>query len=198
MTCIFNIFLQIYFQAQQATELKGWPEQLAMTIPGASDATIMDYSSHDDTLILTDASATSVKSFKLRGSGLVAQGQILKLLDDQITAMALDWVTLNIYWSSNKQSQLQVTSKTGAYTAILIKNGIAGVGSIALHPKSGQVCFTNLNLKDAGSKATVECAYMDGGDRKVVWKDAVQPTSLVFSSTGDTIYWANAGKSTSE
>uniref|UniRef100_A0A3B5LM11 Uncharacterized protein n=1 Tax=Xiphophorus couchianus TaxID=32473 RepID=A0A3B5LM11_9TELE len=144
------------------------------------------------TFLLLLSPPTVTKSFKLRNSVLVAKGQILKLLDDQITAMALDWVTLNIYWSSNKQSRLQVTSKTGAYTAILIKDGIAGVGSIALHPKSGQVCFTNLNLKDAGSKATVECAYMDGGNRKVVWKDAVQPTSLVFSSTGDTIYWANA------
>ncbi|XP_032433515.1 very low-density lipoprotein receptor [Xiphophorus hellerii] len=184
---------KIYFQAQQATELKGWPEHFPITIPGVGDAKIMDYSAHDNTLVLTDASATSIKSFKLRNSVLVAKGQILKLLDDQITAMALDWVTLNIYWSSNKQSRLQVTSKTGAYTAILIKDGIAGVGSIALHPKSGQVCFTNLNLKDADSKATVECAYMDGGNRKVVWTDAVQPTSLVFSSTGDTIYWANAG-----
>ncbi|XP_014831181.1 PREDICTED: very low-density lipoprotein receptor-like [Poecilia mexicana] len=184
---------KIYFQAQQATELKGLPDHLAMTIPGVSDAKIMDYSTHDNTLVLTDANTTSVKSFKLRDLALVAEGQILKLLDDQITAMALDWVTLNVYWSSNKQPRLQVTSKTGAYTAILIKDGIAGVGSIALHPKSGKVCFTNLNLKDAGSKAAVECAYMDGGERRVVWKDAVQPASLVFSSTGDMIYWANTG-----
>ncbi|XP_054906763.1 very low-density lipoprotein receptor [Poeciliopsis prolifica] len=183
---------KIYFQAQKATELKGWPEKKAI-IPGVSDAKILDYSEHEDTLVLMNANATSVKSFKLRDLVLVAQDQVLKLLDDQITAMALDWVTLNVYWSSNKQSRLQVTSKTGAYTAMLIKDGIAGVSSIALHPRSGQVCFTNLNLKDSGSKATVECAHMDGGDRKVVWKDAVQPTSLVFSSTGDTIYWANTG-----
>ncbi|MEQ2196969.1 hypothetical protein XENOCAPTIV_019715 [Xenoophorus captivus] len=138
-------------KAQQATGLKGWPEHLALQIPSVSEAKIMDYSIHEHTLILTDDSTTSVNSFKLKDSILVAQGQLLKLLDDQITAMALDWVTLNVYWSSNKQSRLHVTSKTGAYTAILIKEGITGVGSIALHPQSGRVCFTNLDLKDAGA-----------------------------------------------
>ncbi|MEQ2170867.1 hypothetical protein GOODEAATRI_004691 [Goodea atripinnis] len=183
--------VKIYLQAQQATGLKGWPEHLALQIPSVSEAKIMDYSIHEHTLILTDDSTTSVNSFKLKDSILVAQGQLLKLLDDQITAMALDWVTLNVYWSSNKQSRLHVTSKTGAYTAILIKEGITGVGSIALHPQSGRVCFTNLDLKDAGSKAVLECAHMDGGEHEVVWKEAVQPASLVFSSNGDTIYWAN-------
>lgn len=153
----------------------------------------MDYSVNDKTLVLTDDSSTSLTSFKLKDSVLVAQGQLLKLLDDQITAMALDWVTLNVYWSSNEQSRLQVTSKTGAHTAVIIKEGIAGVSSIALHPQSGRVCFTNQDLKRVGSKATVECAFMDGSEQKVVWKDAVQPASLVFSNIGDTIYWANKG-----
>ncbi|XP_047237017.1 very low-density lipoprotein receptor isoform X1 [Girardinichthys multiradiatus] len=187
---------KIYLQAQQATGLKGWPEHFALQIPSVSEAKIMDYSMHEHTLILLDDSTTSVNSFKLKDSILVAQGQLLKLLDDQITAMALDWVTLNVYWSSNKQSRLHVTSKTGAYTAILIKEGITGVGSIALHPQSGRVCFTNLDLKDVGSKAVLECAHMDGGEHKVVWKEAVQPASLVFSSNGDTIYWANTGTGT--
>lgn len=66
--------------------------------------------------------------------------------------------------------------------------------SIALHPPSGRVCFSNLDLQGTGTVATVECATMDGAERRVVWKDAVQPTSLVFSSNGDTIYWADTSK----
>lgn len=34
---------------------------------------------------------------------------------------------------------------------------------------------------------------MDGAGRSVMWKDAVQPTSLVFSSNGEKIYWADKG-----
>ncbi|XP_012735945.3 very low-density lipoprotein receptor [Fundulus heteroclitus] len=187
---------KIYLQSQRATELKGWPEHLAFQIPSISEAKIMDYSVDEKLLVLTDDGTTSVNSFKLKDSVFVPQRQLLKLLHDQITALALDWVTLNVYWSSIKQSRLHVTSKTGAYTAIVIKEGITGVGSLALYPQSGRVCFTNLALEDAGSKALIECAHMDGGERKVVWKEAIQPASLVFSSNGDTIYWANKGTGT--
>ncbi|XP_028269129.1 very low-density lipoprotein receptor [Parambassis ranga] len=187
---------QIYLQSHLATALKGWPEHLALQVPSVNEATIMDFSLQEHTLYLTDDGTTSLSSFKLRDSNLISQGQLLKLLGDTITAMALDWVTRNIYWSSNKQPRLQVTSITSAYTAVLIKEGIGRVESIALHPPSGRACFTNLVQQDTGSVATVECANMDGGERRVVWKDAAQPVSLVFSSSGDTVYWADTGLGT--
>ncbi|XP_068422760.1 very low-density lipoprotein receptor [Clinocottus analis] len=184
---------QIYLQSQHtATYLQGWPEHLALQVPGINEATIMDYSLHDHTLFVTD-NGTSLGSFKLKGSNFSSQGQLLKLVGDTFTAMALDWITGNVYWSSNKQPGLQVTSITGAQTAVLIKEGICGVGSIALNPPKGRVCFTNMCLQGTRTVATVECADMDGAGRSVVWKDAVQPTSLVFSSNGDTIYWADTG-----
>nr|QEL09659.1 low density lipoprotein receptor-related protein 13 [Seriola dumerili] len=188
---------QIYLQSRHtAAELKGWPEHLALQVPSVNEAAIMDYNLRYHTLFLTDDGTTSLSSFKLKDSDLTSQGQLLKLLGDAISAMALDWVTLSVYWSSNKQRRLQVTSITGAYTAVLIKEGIGRVESIALHPPSGRVCFTNLARQDIGTVATVECANMDGAERRVMWKDAVQPTSLVFSSNGDTIYWADSGLGT--
>uniref|UniRef100_UPI0037E7C5F3 very low-density lipoprotein receptor n=1 Tax=Semicossyphus pulcher TaxID=241346 RepID=UPI0037E7C5F3 len=187
---------QIYLQSRHtAAELKGWPEHLALQVPSISEAAIMDYSLGDHTLFLTDDGTTSLSSFKLKDSALSSQGQLLKLMGDTITAMALDWVTLNIYWSSNKQPRLQVTSTTAAHTAVLIKEGIGRLESIALHPPSGRVCFINLGLQGTGSVATVECANMDGAER-VVRKEAVQSTSLAFSSNGDTIYWADKGSGT--
>lgn len=165
---------------------------MALQIPNINEATIMDYSLQDNTLIVTDDATTSLNSFKLKDSVLISQRQILKL-DDAITAMALDWVTLNMYWSS-KQPRLQVTSKSGAYTAVVLEDEISGVGCIALHPPSGTICYTNLDLQETSSKAAVECAHMDGAQRRAVYKDAVQPASLVFSSNGDTIFWADMGK----
>ncbi|XP_054466107.1 low-density lipoprotein receptor-related protein 2 [Anoplopoma fimbria] len=188
---------QIYLQSRHtAADLQGWPEHLALQVPGVNEAVIMDYSVRDHTLFLTDDGTTSLSSFKLKGSDLSSQGQLLKLLGNTITAMALDWVTRNVYWSSNKQPRLQVTSITSAHTAVLIKEGIGRVESIALHPPSGRVCFTNLGLQGRGTVATVECANMDGDGRSVVWKDAVQPTSLVFSNNGETIYWADTDSGT--
>lgn len=176
-----------------AGELKGWPEHVALQVPSVNEAAIMDYCLRDHTLFLTDDGTTSLSSFKLKESDLSSKDQLLKLLGNTITAMALDWVTLNIYWSSNKQPRLQVTSSTGAHTAVLIKEGIGQVRSIALHPPNGRVCFANMGQQGTSTVATVECANMDGAGRSVVCKDAVQPTSLVFSSNGDTIYWADTG-----
>lgn len=155
----------------------------------------MDYSLQDHTLFLTDDGTTSLSAFKLKDSSLSSKSQLLKLLDDTITAMAVDWLTVNVYWSSSKQPRLQVTSTSSGHTAVLIKDGVGRVESIALHPPTGMVCFTNLGLQGKGAVAAVECANMDGARRTVVWKDALQPTSLVFSSGGDTIYWADTGES---
>lgn len=177
-----------------AAELKGWPEHLALQVPNVNEAAILDYSLRDHTLFLTDRGTTSLGLFKLKDVDLISQGQLLKLLGDTITAMALDWITRNVYWSSTKQPRLQVTSATGVHTAVVIRGDIGGLESIALHPPSGRVCFINVGLQGTGTLATVECAYMDGAERGVVWKDAVQPTSLVFSNKGDQIYWADTSK----
>lgn len=177
-----------------ASELKGWPEHLALQIPSVNEAAIMDYSIRDHTLYLADDGTTSLRSFKLKDVELLSRGQHLKLLGNSITAMALDWVTLNVYWSSNKQPRLQVTAMAKAYTAVLIKDGIGRIGSIALHPPSGRLCFTNLGLQDTNVVATVECANMDGAGRSVLRKEAVEPISLSFSRNGETIYWADTGR----
>lgn len=163
-------------------------------MPTVNKAIIMDYSLNEHTLFVTDDATISFRSFKMKDSLLTSQGPLLELLDDTITAMALDWITLNVYWSSDKQSRLQVTAAMGTYTAILIKEGISRVESIALHPPSGKVCFTNVDLQASGKTATIECASMDGTERRAVWKDAVQPTSLVFSNNGDNIFWADTSK----
>ncbi|XP_061907557.1 very low-density lipoprotein receptor isoform X1 [Entelurus aequoreus] len=185
---------KIYLQARHnAAVLKGWPEHTALPVPSVNEAALMDYSLHDHVLLLADDGTTSLSSFKLNNLDLTSRGHLLKLLGDTITAMALDWVTFDVYWSSNKQPRLHVTSSRSVYTAVLIKEDIGRVESIALNPPRGILCFTNQGLQDTSAGATVECSDMDGAARRVVWKDAVRPTSLVFSSNGDTVLWADAG-----
>uniref|UniRef100_A0AAX7TZQ1 EGF-like domain-containing protein n=1 Tax=Astatotilapia calliptera TaxID=8154 RepID=A0AAX7TZQ1_ASTCA len=196
LSSVTQVLLNALILLSVTSELKGWPEHLALQIPSVNKANLMDYILKERTLFVTDDATSSLSSFRLKDSLLTSQGQLLELLDDAVTAMAVDWITLNIYWSSYKQPHLQVTAVTGTYTAILIKEGINRVGSIALHPPSGRVCFTNMDLEATGSTATIVCASMDGGEQRVVWKDAVQPTSLVFSNNGDNIFWADTSLGT--
>lgn len=188
---------QIFLQPKHMTmELSDWPEHSALQLPGVNQAAILDYTLKEGALFISDDSVTSLSYFILKDGGLSVQHQLLKTLDDTITAMALDWVTLNIYWSSNKQRRIHVTSSTNANTLVVLKEGIGRVESIALHPQSGRLCFANLVTQGSEAEATVECSYMDGGERRVVWKDAVRPASLVFSSNGKSIYWADTGLGT--
>ncbi|XP_052317282.1 low-density lipoprotein receptor-related protein 2-like isoform X2 [Oncorhynchus keta] len=184
-----TVVTQIYLQTMHsAVGLKSWPEHLALPLPNVNEAAMLDYTLQDQTLYLADSGQSSVVLFKLKETGLVPRGQFLQLKGDTVTALALDWITLSVYWSSTKQPRLQVTSSSGEHTAVLIQD-IGSLESIALHPLSGRLCFTNLAKQGEG--AQVECAHMDGVKRAPVWKDAFQPTSLTFSNKGNEIYWAD-------
>ncbi|XP_031686144.1 low-density lipoprotein receptor-related protein 4 isoform X2 [Oncorhynchus kisutch] len=183
-----TVVTQIYLQTMlSAVGLKTWPEHLSLPLANVNEAAILDYTLRDKMLYLADSGHSSVGLFKLKETSLVPRGQFLQLKGDTVTALALDWITLNVYWSSTKQSRLQVTSSNGEHTAVLIDD-IGSLESIALHPLSGRLCFAK-----QGESAHVECAHMDGGKRAQVWKDAVQPTSLTFSNDGGEIYWADIG-----
>ncbi|KAK7933606.1 hypothetical protein WMY93_004502 [Mugilogobius chulae] len=188
---------QIYLQSRLSTSgLKDWPEHSAFQLSGINRAAILDYSFSDGSLFISDDGTSSLSRLKLHDGGLSSPHQLLRILADTVTAMALDWVTFNVYWSSSKQQRIHVTSTTNAHTAVVVKEGVGRVDSIALHPQSGSVCFANLVTQDRDSGANVECSVMDGGDRRVVWKDAVAPKSLVFSRDGKVIYWADTSLGT--
>ncbi|KAL0979642.1 hypothetical protein UPYG_G00187630 [Umbra pygmaea] len=185
-----TVVTQIYLQTMtNAVGLKSWPEHLALPLPNVNEAAMLDYTLDDQTLYLADSGQSSVGVFKLRGNGLVPGGQLLQLKGDTVTALALDWITRSVYWSSSMQPRLQVTTPSGEHTAVLIQD-VGSLESIALHPVSGRLCFTNMAKQHKGAQ-TLECAHMDGAMRTVVWKDAVQPSSLTFSSQGDEVYWAD-------
>lgn len=44
------------------------------------------------------------------------------------------------------------------------------------------------------SQMEVDCAWMDGRNKAVLWSKSTIPTSLVFSTDGTVIYWADTGE----
>lgn len=169
---------------------EGRPEHMVLQVPSTEKASIMDYNVKDHTYLLTDDSRSTFNSFRLRDLNLVPQGRIFGLQNDTIGAIAQDWVTSNVYWSSEKQPGLQVTSIPAEHTAVLLNVGLRRLESLALHPPTGGLCFSNL---DQPGSSTVECSSMDGSQRRVVCRDVGHATSLVFSADGGTIYWADTG-----
>lgn len=186
------MYVQISLQSRHlAAGLENWPEHLVLQVPSTDEVAIMDYSVRGHTFLFTNDGRSSVNSFRLKDSDLVPQGRMLGLQNDTIGALALDWVTFNVYWSSRNQPGLQVTSIPAEHTAVLLNVGLRRLESLALHPPTGSLCFSNL---DQPRTSTVECSSMDGSARRVVCRDVVHATSLVFSTDGGTVYWADTGE----
>lgn len=43
---------------------------------------------------------------------------------DSVTALAVDWVTSNLYWSSIRKPDLHVTTRSGEHTAVLLQSSM--------------------------------------------------------------------------
>ncbi|XP_075936104.1 low-density lipoprotein receptor-related protein 1B-like [Anarhichas minor] len=174
--------------------LKKMPNGRALALPGVTEASGLDLSMQDLSLYVADAGQRSVDVLKLSDSsskqGLTPAGQILQLKNDEVTALAVDWVTSNLYWSSTARPDLHVTSRQEGYTTLLLlQRSLKCTTSIAVHPPSGQLCYTAIvNTTEVG------CAWMDGRNKAVLWRKSSIPTSLVFSNHGTMIYWADTGE----
>ncbi|XP_073717280.1 vitellogenin receptor Yl [Misgurnus anguillicaudatus] len=185
-SAITQVFVQ---NRPSSTDLQKWPEHRQFHLLSRLRPTAFDLLLRDLTLYVSDANA--VELFKMKDTALVPRGKRLQLYKDSISAFAVDWITLNLYWSSTRLPGLQVTSLGADLTSVLIHDAVTGIESITLHPPSGRLCFLNKH-KDGGVN-TVECAYMNGQNRSVVWSKSLKPTSLLLTDDGIKLYWADTG-----
>ncbi|XP_026129087.1 low-density lipoprotein receptor-related protein 2-like [Carassius auratus] len=189
-----TMITQIFTKSLQAgLGLKTWPEHRALTLPAVNQASDFDLLLKDRTVSVADAGRGSVAQLKLSSSGFTPIGHLLQLKGDLLTALAVDWVTRNLYWSSVKSPQLYVTSPGGKYTSLVLQAELEGTVSIALHPPTGRLCFTAVGRRAAQTLPQVDCAHMDGNNRTLLWSKAKMPASLAFSEKGTTLYWADVG-----
>uniref|UniRef100_A0A3P8R0Y9 EGF-like domain-containing protein n=1 Tax=Astatotilapia calliptera TaxID=8154 RepID=A0A3P8R0Y9_ASTCA len=190
-----NTIYQIYLRSlrRDGIALKKMPNSRVLALPDINEAMGLDISTQE----LYVAYAGSVDVLKMGSyrsrQGLTPAGQVLKLKDDSVTALAIDWVTSNLYWSSSSRPNIHVTSRNGGYTTSLLQGSLTVklATSIALHPSSGRLCYTAVVMAGGKSLTEVVCAWMDGRNKAVLWGKSRVPNSLVFVNNGTRIYWAD-------
>uniref|UniRef100_A0A3Q1KB83 EGF-like domain-containing protein n=1 Tax=Anabas testudineus TaxID=64144 RepID=A0A3Q1KB83_ANATE len=197
LTTVYQIHL--YSMVRDGVGLKKIPNGRVLALPGVTEASALDVSIRNLSMYVADAAQGSVDVLKLSGSksrpGLTPVGQILQLkVGINITALAVDWVTSNLYWSSTERPNLHVTSRHNGYTTLLLQGSLKGTTSIAVHPPSGLLCYTAIVAEGGKSHTEVNCAWMDGRNKAVLWRKSSIPTSLVFFNHGTMIFWADTGE----
>lgn len=170
--------------------LHDWPEHQRFDLPEVKVATAFDLVPREQVLYIWDATTGAMGLFKLKEAGVTWHGTLFKLRKGSIAALAVDYSTLNVFWSSTDQPGVYVTSANGIHTALIIDKG--RVQAIALHPPTGRLCFSNAELQGTGTR--LECTYMDGGNHTVVWDGAINPVSLSLSNDGTMLYWADTSE----
>ncbi|KAI4900074.1 hypothetical protein NFI96_023497 [Prochilodus magdalenae] len=180
---------QVTLQSRKAgVGLQNWPEHRKIELPHVTDLKALDLAIQGRALYVWDAGLPAVSLFRLKDTEASPGGTLFSLLEDTLNAMAVDWVTLNLYWSSRGQTGLRVTTAKGTQTALLLRDEVRNVSSITLQPVGGRMCFTN---SVEPRRVQLECSYMDGRNRTVVWVDGVQPVSLSLSKAENRLYWAD-------
>ncbi|KAJ8262673.1 hypothetical protein COCON_G00151300 [Conger conger] len=176
---------QVYLRSIGAgVTVKGWPAHRTLPLGAVNEPTALDLALQGQTLYLADSAQGSVRLYGLE-ERLQPQAPALQLQGEAVSALAVDWITLNLYWSGTKRPGIQVRSAGGKHTATLLHKEVAGPGSIAVHPPTGRLCFA------ASAPARVDCAFMDGRNRSLLRKSAGGPTSLAFTDDGTHLYWAD-------
>ncbi|XP_028318085.1 low-density lipoprotein receptor-related protein 2 isoform X3 [Gouania willdenowi] len=197
---IYQIFLRSLRKA--GVSLKKMPSSRALSLPRSSEALVLDVSMRDLSVFVAYSGQRSVDVLRMSSSrsrqGLTLQGQMLQLKDDFVTAMAVDWVTSDLYWSSNRRPDIIVTSRYhDRNTSLLQGSGtLQGITSIALHPPSGRLCYTSMIRSDGKGHSEVDCSWMDGRNKAVLWRKTSIPVSVLFTNNGSMVYWADAGEGT--
>ncbi|XP_037547982.1 very low-density lipoprotein receptor-like [Nematolebias whitei] len=122
---------QVYLRSmsRDGIALKKMPNGRAFALPGIKGAVSLDFSISELLLYVANSKPGSVDVLRLSRSRsspkLVLAGKIVKLQEeDSVTALAVDWVTSNLYWCSKEKPNIHVTSHSDGYTTSLLQGSL--------------------------------------------------------------------------
>ncbi|KAI6181981.1 hypothetical protein M3Y99_01967800 [Aphelenchoides fujianensis] len=120
----------------------------------------------DDSLLLfwADISTDQVTSARLKHGVL---GDIEAIVTYGVwtpEGLAVDWMSMSVYWVDSMLKQIQVTKFDGSMTATVVNGGMQNPRALAVDPTEGLLFWT---LWDEGNPR-IERATMAGEDRRVL------------------------------
>ncbi|KAG8454380.1 hypothetical protein GDO86_000850 [Hymenochirus boettgeri] len=187
---------QIYF-AKLTAGNKVLPKMDIIDFSNINRFSSIDYIVQQRTLVFAVGSGGFLGSAKIKD---VESGDWKRVLsvDDSVLSIAVDWITGNLYWISTNKPYVQVATSNGMYKAVLINDGLAHPFCVAVSPTTSIMCYSDIWSESQNSAPRIECSFMDGNRKRVLWKKTKMATGLTFADSGTLLYWADRSFGTIE
>ncbi|KAM5312338.1 low-density lipoprotein receptor-related protein 2-like [Glossophaga mutica] len=170
------------------------PEHRTLPFTSVNQLASVDYLVQEKALYLSELDSGDIRLLRLKESGKLSWRKILSVAGTVID-LAVDWLTGNIYWIDSENPHINVVSSKGQYSTVVFSKNLYRPTCVALHPPTAVMCFVDLRPQgDGGHGSSIDCAFMDGSRRKVLWQKSQVPVGLTFSDSGTRVYWADTGR----
>uniref|UniRef100_A0ACB8ESL4 Uncharacterized protein n=1 Tax=Sphaerodactylus townsendi TaxID=933632 RepID=A0ACB8ESL4_9SAUR len=165
------------------------PNYMTLPLTNTVPLTVTDYSVHNSAFYFAEWEGNFIKMLTIKDAGRSSLKKVLPV-EGAVISLALDWLSGNIYWI-DKRPAISVATATGQYSYVVIGDELHRPISMALHPPTATMCLADLGPE---GRSKIECAFMDGSRRRVLWRRSQKPIGLSIVEAGSWLYWADQAK----
>lgn len=169
------------------------PDHSPLPLTRIDHLTAVDYLLRDSALYFSEWNDKLIKIITIKDPQ-TASWKIVKSVMDTVISLAIDWLSGNIYWIERIHPYIQVITADGRYPHVVVSTDLYQPTSVVLHPPSASMCVIDLGMKKGIHGPKLECAFMDGSKRRILWKNFQSPVGLTIVDAGTRLYWADQGK----
>ncbi|KAL5005791.1 hypothetical protein ScPMuIL_016949 [Solemya velum] len=179
---LYSVGSEIRGTSFEEVELK---EALAPISKIALAKSIDFYADPDkDYIFWADSNANTISRIK---RDLTERMMIVNSGISQVEGLAVDWIAGHVYWTDAGYDTVEMALLNGEQRFIVAHGNMDRPSSIVVHPVLGYIYWT-----DVGNKPKIECARLDGSERRDLITDEIQsPTGLTIDYDSNTLYWCD-------
>ncbi|XP_039769300.1 low-density lipoprotein receptor-related protein 2-like isoform X2 [Ornithorhynchus anatinus] len=169
------------------------PEHRVLPFTELNRLVTVDYEVKQQVLYFSDWSSGAIRLLRLSESARKLAWETVVTVEGTIVALALDWLSGNVYWIDGTQPHISV-GRPGAQSGLpVVWKGLTCPSELVLHPPTARMCFVEGGSPQAPNPR-IECCAMDGSRREVLWQRAQVPVGLSFAESGTRLFWADSGR----
>ncbi|KAF5294104.1 hypothetical protein FQR65_LT10928 [Abscondita terminalis] len=163
-------------------------------ISRVSMASAIDFVADQELILWADSDhgvITSIKTDGTQRKAVIEQTEGMESVPvDWLMGLAVDWISLNIYWCDPKRDVIEVSRLNGSARYVVLSEKIGKLASLVVDPVVGILVW--------GGGKHIERSGLDGSNRKLLYAESVAITDVTLDLVNKDIYWCDSEANTIE